>query len=322
MYSKLAVFAAVIATANAECVNSCTGHGQCTIYKAEYATYPRARNALPATSSVTGAAIGTGSLNSLGYDTKIPMKDSCTCFTRPGFMGDAVYAWTGADCSLKTCPYGLSWNGPALAHDVDGTMRLDTVNVQADQHGNFFYECANAQSCQASDIPAETASTSATPGGRRLWYSAMHTQRAECSNMGLCNRKTGACECFDGYTGESCQRSSCPNDCSGAGKCTQVWQIVEDVSENAAYYGEYVNLLSYVAFDKNQLRGCVCDAGRSGPDCSLVDCPSGADPLGGQGGEHGRVCSSRGNCNFDTGECECYGGYFGTACETQRNMAV
>jgi len=28
----------------------------------------------------------------------------------------------------------------------------------------------------------------------------------ECSNAGLCNRDTGKCECFDGYTGLACHR--------------------------------------------------------------------------------------------------------------------
>jgi hypothetical protein len=32
-------------------------------------------------------------------------------------------------------------------------------------------------------------------------------QEVECSNAGLCNRKSGQCECFDGYTGNACQRS-------------------------------------------------------------------------------------------------------------------
>lgn len=30
---------------------------------------------------------------------------------------------------------------------------------------------------------------------------------AECSNAGLCNRRSGDCECFRGYTGIACQRS-------------------------------------------------------------------------------------------------------------------
>lgn len=41
----------------------------------------------------------------------------------------------------------------------------------------------------------------------------------ECSNKGLCDRTTATCACFTGYEGHSCQRASCPNDCSGHGVC-------------------------------------------------------------------------------------------------------
>lgn len=41
----------------------------------------------------------------------------------------------------------------------------------------------------------------------------------ECSNKGLCDRTTATCTCFVGYEGTSCQRASCPNDCSGHGVC-------------------------------------------------------------------------------------------------------
>jgi len=47
----------------------------------------------------------------------------------------------------------------------------------------------------------------------------------ECSNRGLCDRKTGTCECFDGYAGASCQRQQCPNDCSGHGTCATVTEL-------------------------------------------------------------------------------------------------
>lgn len=41
----------------------------------------------------------------------------------------------------------------------------------------------------------------------------------ECSNKGLCDRVSATCVCFVGYEGTSCQRASCPNDCSGHGVC-------------------------------------------------------------------------------------------------------
>ena len=33
---------------------------------------------------------------------------------------------------------------------------------------------------------------------------------------------TGVCECFPGYEGKACQRSSCPNTCSGHGRCEYI----------------------------------------------------------------------------------------------------
>merc|ERR1711871_1114282 len=47
----------------------------------------------------------------------------------------------------------------------------------------------------------------------------------ECSNQGLCDRSSGLCECFDGYTGRACQRQACPEDCSGHGVCLSVDQL-------------------------------------------------------------------------------------------------
>lgn len=39
----------------------------------------------------------------------------------------------------------------------------------------------------------------------------------ECSSAGICNRKRGECECFEGYTGAACQRKTCKDDCNGRG---------------------------------------------------------------------------------------------------------
>ncbi len=53
----------------------------------------------------------------------------------------------------------------------------------------------------------------------RAWFSkptetdAHHVM--ECSNNGFCDSQKGACTYFDGFTGNSCQRRSCPGDCNG-----------------------------------------------------------------------------------------------------------
>jgi len=47
----------------------------------------------------------------------------------------------------------------------------------------------------------------------------------ECSNRGVCDRKAGTCKCFPGYDGTSCQRTVCPNDCSGHGTCEKVSEL-------------------------------------------------------------------------------------------------
>merc|ERR1719428_67782 len=54
----------------------------------------------------------------------------------------------------------------------------------------------------------------------------------ECSNKGICDRKSGECECFDGYEGAFCQRASCPNDCSGHGTCETIAELAADEYDN------------------------------------------------------------------------------------------
>lgn len=107
---------------------------------------------------------------------------------------------------------------------------------------------------------------------------------AECSGRGLCDRSSGLCSCFEGFEGKSCQRTTCPNDCSGHGRCMflnelpvgSVWsdRVSDDVDARASAPGS-----SMKYWDAEKTRGCVCDATYYGVDCSMRLCPRGTDIL-------------------------------------------
>ena len=93
--------------------------------------------------------------------------------------------------------------------------------------------------------------------GATKWYYT-HVDNVECSDAGMCDRSSGECQCFDGYEGSACQRTSCPNECSGHGVCQSNLMFAEESS--ARYYG---------AWDSGLQFGCKCDLGYRGNDCSM-----------------------------------------------------
>jgi hypothetical protein len=128
----------------------------------------------------------------------------------------------------------------------------------------------------------------------------------ECSNKGSCDRKTGECACFANYEGIACERTICPNKCSDAGVCFTEQQLAMEADR-----------VYNTPWDATKHVGCICDLGRRGPDCSLFECPSGPDVMKGFGNEAGRDCSGRGLCDYSSGICNCFHGYYGTKCEYQ-----
>lgn len=103
---------------------------------------------------------------------------------------------------------------------------------------------------------------------------------AECAGRGICNHESGECQCFDGYEGKGCQRTTCPNDCSGHGTC----EFIDDMSieENWVVYSRTeanVETFNYNNWDSRKVRGCVCDAHYGDVDCSKRMCPYATDVL-------------------------------------------
>lgn len=233
---KILLLATILATVEAYCPNACSGHGSCGINGKRFSQFIRIlRNRFLSFFS---------SSTSLSFHSS----DKCTCYKRPN--GDP--AWTGHDCSLRTCPQGTAWSSELAV--------------------------------SANDVHP----------------------RMECSNKGMCDRDSGECSCFENYDGKACERTMCPNDCSGRGICLtqKALATLQGVTYNTPW-------------DADKEMGCKCDDGFRGADCSQKECPSGPDVLHGDGGSEGRDCSGRGICSYETGLCTCFKGYYGTRCEFQ-----
>ena len=97
----------------------------------------------------------------------------------------------------------------------------------------------------------------------------------ECSSNGVCDRKTGECTCNDGFTGDACRYTACPNGCSGHGTCEYISEMATDGS---IQFGAPTDR-EYDLWDAKKSRMCKCDGYWSGPDCSERMCPKGNDPL-------------------------------------------
>lgn len=233
----LLVLATIIATVGAYCPNACSGHGSCGINGNYFSAHSILTfSFFPFSSHVCSPRPSTFFL------------DKCTCYHRPN--GDP--AWTGHDCSLRTCPKGTAWASELVVSENNVHPKM------------------------------------------------------ECSNKGLCDRQTGECSCFENYDGKACERTMCPNDCSGRGICLTQKAL-------ATLQGTTYN----TPWDADKAMGCKCDDGYRGADCSQKECPSGDDVLGGDGGSEGRDCSGRGTCSYVTGLCTCFKGYYGNRCQHQ-----
>lgn len=232
----LAAFAALATYVNAECNNMCSGHGVCGV------------------------------------------NDMCVCYRN----------WRGADCSERTCQFGRS-----IVDTAQGDLNHDgAVEFSSANHEFLHSADPTTNSVAADGRNADAAVTDMTWNKNNEYLRSVRVQwkkstfelfppsnvnrdvnhvYMECSNKGVCDRKTGECECYEGYEGSACQRSVCPNNCNGHGVCRNI----KDRTQAVASYGNY----TYKLWDAEKLRACVCDPGYSGIDCSERLCPRGDDPL-------------------------------------------
>jgi len=171
---------------------------------------------------------------------------------------DCYRNWFGADCSKRICTYSAAFVdtpvGDLNGDGVHGPARYFDPRLNTKVYGIDYV--GGGQSEMYSHVYGYARKD------RKTYHDEAHFYR-ECANKGTCDRTTGVCQCFPGYEGEGCSRTSCPNNCNGHGRC----RIIYDDDR------------SYSAWDLHYTQQCICDAGYSGPSCGLRSCPKGADPV-------------------------------------------
>ena len=183
--------------------------------------------------------------------------DMCQCYRN----------WMANDCSERICQFGLAHvDSPKGDLDASGITDQPTkVSVE----NSWLYPYGTSES-YPDTRDARAIGLKSTNNDDYLKETAHFPM--ECSNKGLCDRSTGTCGCFPGYTGSACQYASCPTSstgvCNGHGVCMDAKALA--LSDNG-------NL--YRLWDQHKTLGCKCDAGYSSSDCSQRVCKYGADPL-------------------------------------------
>jgi len=182
--------------------------------------------------------------------------DVCGCYK--GFFG--------GDCSYRFCPVGPSWTVTPKEKLMDDRWSEDIVlNTPGGFVGHSRYDTLTTK--RYPIVESDFAATFLALYPKRPNFN----QYTECSSRGTCDYATGECKCFDGFEGRGCRRTTCPNGCSGHGRC------LDNSDVNPSQYMSF-NYPNDQMWDQKRTQQCSCDRGYTGYDCNSRICPFGDDP--------------------------------------------
>merc|ERR1719258_991418 len=168
-------------------------------------------------------------------------KDMCSCYAN----------YQGNDCSERTCYFGIG--------------HVDTPK------GDL-----NADGYVSGPLTTVITGSEVYPWGTTERYPNADANEGhfymECSNKGMCDRKTGTCDCFEELAE---QKGFNTNDhdvptTRAAGNAESTHHNF-DLAIEESY--------AYDLWYQDKTLGCKCDPVYYGADCSLKKCKYGVDPL-------------------------------------------
>ena len=153
-------------------------------------------------------------------------------------------------------------------------------------------------------------------------------ENEECSNRGLCDQKTGTCNCFSSGGGDDCvekglcvfltNQSTGSDGYGGSGERGDCGHPIVPITNcpSSEQHGD----CSGHGWCDNTTKRCTCEEGYTAGDCSLRTCRKGLSwfdyPRADNMAHLEEVeCSNAGSCSRSLGECTCQPGFFGAACE-------
>jgi hypothetical protein len=196
----------------------------------------------------------------------------CSCFTGFGPSNGAGAKGTLGDCGFPYLPITACPGSGGLECSGKGTCS-----------GFPSYACTCVAGWSGGDCSVRACPTGAAWFDYPTAPNTAHAQGAPCSARGSCDTATGTCQCDPNFTGAACERMVCPGTplpCSGHGQCLTQAQLAPYAAVNgqpnpSVTYG--ANPASAATWDAGKARGCLCDPGYGGPDCSQRTCPLGND---------------------------------------------